>query len=71
MNDHPRPASLATPSPSPRSRALRRLPSRRRRRQQRHPNVFLAALGLTGFVVAYQVRRIWALSSYCEHRPSA
>jgi tRNA A-37 threonylcarbamoyl transferase component Bud32 len=34
-----------------------------------HPNIFLAALGVTGFVIAYQVKRNWALSSYYEHRP--
>ncbi|MFO0907291.1 MAG: serine/threonine-protein kinase [Isosphaeraceae bacterium] len=33
-----------------------------------HPNIFLAALFVTGFVVARQVRRIWALSAYYENR---
>ncbi|WP_422925095.1 serine/threonine-protein kinase [Singulisphaera sp. PoT] len=34
-----------------------------------YPNIFMAALLVTGFVVARQVKRIWALSSYYEHRP--
>lgn len=34
-----------------------------------HPNIFLAALIVTGFIVAHQVRRFWALSAYYEHRP--
>jgi serine/threonine-protein kinase len=34
-----------------------------------HPNIFLAALFLTGYVVARQVRRILLLSQYYEHRP--
>ncbi len=33
-----------------------------------HPNIFLAALGLTGYVVARQVRRILALGRYYEQR---
>jgi eukaryotic-like serine/threonine-protein kinase len=33
-----------------------------------HPNIFLAALFLTGYVVARQVRRILLLSRYYEHR---
>jgi serine/threonine protein kinase len=33
-----------------------------------HPNIFLAALFLTGYVVARQVRRILLLSQYYEHR---
>jgi serine/threonine-protein kinase len=33
-----------------------------------HPNIVMAALAITGFVVAQQVKRIWALSSYYEHR---
>ncbi|CAN5845881.1 hypothetical protein BH23PLA1_BH23PLA1_01090 [soil metagenome] len=33
-----------------------------------HPNIFLAALVVTGFIVAHQVRRFWALSAYYEHR---
>lgn len=34
-----------------------------------YPNIFMAALAVTGFVVARQVRRMWALSQYYEHRP--
>jgi serine/threonine-protein kinase len=37
----------------------------------RHPNIFLAALFLTGYVVARQVKRILLLSQYYEHRPVA
>ncbi len=33
------------------------------------PNIFVAALAVTGFVVAHQVKRIWALSLYYENRP--
>ncbi len=33
------------------------------------PNIFLAALAVNGFVVARQVKRIRALSSYYERRP--
>ncbi len=33
-----------------------------------HPNIFLAALLLTGYVVARQVKRILLLSRYYEHR---
>jgi serine/threonine-protein kinase len=33
-----------------------------------HPNIFLAALFLTGYVVVRQVRRILLLSQYYEHR---
>jgi serine/threonine-protein kinase len=36
-----------------------------------HPNIFLAGLLLTGYVVARQVRRILLLSQYYEHRPIA
>jgi eukaryotic-like serine/threonine-protein kinase len=36
-----------------------------------HPNIFLAALLVTGYVVARQVRRILLLSQYYEHRPPA
>ena len=36
-----------------------------------HPNIFLAALFLTGYVVARQVRRILLLSRYYEHRQAA
>jgi serine/threonine-protein kinase len=35
------------------------------------PNIVMAALAVTGFVVAHQVKRIWALSSYYEHRPGS
>src|SRR5204863_294337 len=35
-----------------------------------HPNIIMAALVVTGFVVAHQIKRIWALSSYYEHRPA-
>lgn len=34
-----------------------------------YPNIFMAALAVTGFVVARQVKRIWALSHYYEQRP--
>jgi serine/threonine-protein kinase len=34
-----------------------------------HPNIFLAALLLTGYVVARQVKRMLVLSQYYEHRP--
>jgi eukaryotic-like serine/threonine-protein kinase len=37
----------------------------------RHPNIFLAALFLTGYVVARQVRRILLLSQYYENRQGA
>ncbi|HEX8199077.1 MAG TPA: serine/threonine-protein kinase [Isosphaeraceae bacterium] len=33
------------------------------------PNIVMAALAVTGSVVAHQVKRIWALSSYYEQRP--
>ncbi|MHC5539788.1 serine/threonine-protein kinase, partial [Singulisphaera rosea] len=36
-----------------------------------YPNIFMAALAVTGFVVARQVKRIWALSTYYELRPPA
>ena len=36
-----------------------------------HPNIFLAALFLTGYVVARQVKRILLLSRYYEHRQAA
>ena len=36
-----------------------------------HPNIFLAALLVTGYVVARQVRRILLLSQYYERRPPA
>jgi serine/threonine-protein kinase len=36
-----------------------------------HPNIFLAGLLLTGYVVARQVRRILLLSQYYENRPKA
>jgi serine/threonine-protein kinase len=35
------------------------------------PNIFMAALLVTGFVVAQQVKRLWALSFYYEHREEA
>jgi serine/threonine-protein kinase len=34
-----------------------------------YPNIFLAALFLTGYVVVRQVKRILALGRYYEHRP--
>ncbi len=34
-------------------------------------NIVMGALALTGFVVAQQVKRIWAISSYYEQRPQA
>jgi len=39
--------------------------------QLRYPNIFLAGLLLTGYIVARQVRRILALSRYYENRPAA
>ena len=33
-----------------------------------HPNIVLAALVVTGFVVARQVKRLWALSTYYQNR---
>jgi eukaryotic-like serine/threonine-protein kinase len=36
-----------------------------------HPNIFLAGLLLTGYVVARQVKRILLLSQYYEHRAQA
>ncbi len=36
----------------------------------RYPNIFMAGLLLTGYVVARQVRRILALSRYYENRPA-
>ncbi|MDR3637427.1 MAG: serine/threonine-protein kinase [Isosphaeraceae bacterium] len=38
-------------------------------RSAQFPNIFLAALAVNGFVVARQVKRICALSSYYERRP--
>jgi serine/threonine-protein kinase len=35
-----------------------------------YPNIVLAALAVTGFVVARQVKRFWALSVYYENRPA-
>jgi serine/threonine-protein kinase len=32
-------------------------------------NIFMAALAVTGFVVAQQVRRLWAISFYYEQQP--
>ncbi|GAC1475357.1 MAG: serine/threonine-protein kinase [Isosphaeraceae bacterium] len=34
-----------------------------------YPNIVMASLFVTGFVIARQVKRIWALSTYYEHRP--
>jgi serine/threonine-protein kinase len=34
-----------------------------------HPNVFMAALAVLGYIVAYQVKRVRALSRYYGHRP--
>jgi serine/threonine-protein kinase len=34
-----------------------------------HPNIIMAVIAVTGFVVARQVKRLLALSSYYEHRP--
>jgi eukaryotic-like serine/threonine-protein kinase len=34
------------------------------------PNIFMVALAVAGYAVAYQVKRIWALSSYYEQRPT-
>lgn len=39
--------------------------------ENHRPNVVLASLLVTGYVVAHLVKRIWALSSYYEHRPRA
>jgi serine/threonine-protein kinase len=39
-------------------------------RPAQYPNIFMAALAVTGFVVARQVKRIWALSTYYENRPT-
>ena len=39
--------------------------------QSAYPNIFMAALAVTGLIVAHQVRRILALSFYYEHRPPA
>jgi len=38
--------------------------------QLRYPNIFVAGLLLTGYVVARQVRRILTLSRYYENRPA-
>jgi serine/threonine-protein kinase len=38
-------------------------------KSNQYPNIFMAALAVTGFVVARQVKRFWALSSYYERRP--
>jgi serine/threonine-protein kinase len=37
-------------------------------RQPDHPNIVFASIAVTGFVVARQVKRLQALSSYYEHR---
>jgi serine/threonine-protein kinase len=44
-------------------------PSWRPRTALEYPNIFLAALLLTGYVVVRQIKRILALSRYYEHRP--
>jgi serine/threonine-protein kinase len=33
-----------------------------------YPNIFLAALLLTGYIIVRQIKRILALSRYYEHR---
>jgi predicted Ser/Thr protein kinase len=38
------------------------------RENWQYPNIFVASLALTGFVIARQVKRILALSQYYEHR---
>jgi serine/threonine-protein kinase len=38
--------------------------------QLRYPNIFMAGLLLTGYIVARQVRRILALGRYYENRPA-
>jgi serine/threonine-protein kinase len=38
-------------------------------RSGQFPNIFMASLAVTGFVVARQVKRIWALSVYYNRRP--
>src|SRR5262249_7476124 len=38
-------------------------------KSNQYPNIFMAALLVTGFVVARQVKRFWVLSSYYERRP--
>ena len=38
-------------------------------KSNQYPNIFMAALAVTGFVVARQVKRFWVLSSYYERRP--
>jgi len=40
-------------------------------RSAQFPNIFLAALAVNGFVIARQVKRIRALSSYYERRPTS
>jgi eukaryotic-like serine/threonine-protein kinase len=40
-------------------------------RPAQYPNIFMAVLAVLGFIVARQVKRIWALSTYYEHRPLA
>jgi serine/threonine protein kinase len=37
-------------------------------RHDHHPNIVMASIAVTGFVVARQVKRILTLSSYYEHR---
>jgi serine/threonine-protein kinase len=36
-----------------------------------YANIVMASMLVTGFVVARQVKRIWALSTYYENRPAA
>jgi eukaryotic-like serine/threonine-protein kinase len=38
------------------------------RHDDHHPNIVMAAIAVTGFVVARQVKRLLVLSSYYEHR---
>jgi serine/threonine-protein kinase len=44
-------------------------PAARRVIWEPYSNIFMASLGVTGFIVVRQVKRIWALSSYYERRP--
>ena len=34
-----------------------------------HPDIFMAAMFVIAVAVAHQVKRLWALSRYFEHRP--
>jgi len=38
---------------------------------RQYPNIFMAALFVTGFALVRQVKRLWALSAYYENRPAA